>query len=107
MRMRRESSIALICGFIASLALQAVYDGEGWISLGFSDDGRMVPADAVIGLPDEATALEYFLTNKVSNVGEGKRRHKSTVAVQLEAVRTSPFASSSLFNHRTSPFPVC
>lgn len=28
----------------------------------------MVPADAVIGLPDEASALEYFLTNKVSTV---------------------------------------
>ena len=73
------------------LALQAVYDGEGWISVGFSDDGRMVPADAVIGLPDEATALEYFLTNKVRRWE--KRRADThlpspSCCVQLEAAGT-------------------
>lgn len=75
------------------VSLQAVYDGEGWISVGFSDDGRMVPADAVIGLPDEATALEYFLTNKVRIVGEG--------TPTSGAYSTAPFASSPRCNHRT------
>ncbi|CAN0441095.1 unnamed protein product, partial [Ectocarpus fasciculatus] len=35
---------------------------EGYVGLGFSSTGDMVPADAVIGLPDEGTALEYDLS---------------------------------------------
>ncbi|CAN0305273.1 unnamed protein product, partial [Ectocarpus fasciculatus] len=35
---------------------QVVYDGEGFVGLGFSSTGDMVPADAVIGLPGEGTA---------------------------------------------------
>lgn len=50
--------------FVAS---QAVYEGEGWVGLGFSSDGVMVGADAVIGLPDEDTALEYDLGGYVSH----------------------------------------
>ena len=38
---------------------QAVYDGEGWLSIGFSDRGRMRGSDAVIGLPASMTVLEY------------------------------------------------
>lgn len=58
-----------MCCLIACVALQAVYDGEGWVSVGFSDTGEMVVADAVIGLPGDDTALEYLLEAKVSNVG--------------------------------------
>lgn len=36
-----------------------VYEGEGWVAVGFSDDELMPGSDAVIGLPDEETALEY------------------------------------------------
>ena len=38
---------------------QAVYEGEGWLSIGFSDRGRMRGSDAVIGLPADDTVLEY------------------------------------------------
>ena len=38
---------------------QAVYQGDGWLGIGFSDSGNMPGSDAVIGLPDEGTALEY------------------------------------------------
>lgn len=36
-----------------------MYDGEGWLAIGFSDNGLMTGSDAVIGLPDEDTVLEY------------------------------------------------
>ncbi|CAN0581535.1 unnamed protein product, partial [Laminaria digitata] len=49
--------------------LQAVYGGDAWISVGFSETGGMIGSDAVIGLPDEGTALEYYLTGYVRNVG--------------------------------------
>ena len=51
---------------VLCVALQAVYDGEGWVSVGFSDTGEMVVGDAVIGLPDDATTLEYSLESRVS-----------------------------------------
>ncbi|CAN0524821.1 unnamed protein product, partial [Laminaria digitata] len=39
--------------------VQAVYPGEGWLGIGFSDRGAMPGSDAVIGLPADLTALEY------------------------------------------------
>ena len=39
--------------------MQAVYEGEGWLGIGFSDSGSMIGSDAVVGLPDEGTVLEY------------------------------------------------
>lgn len=50
---------------------QVVYEGEGYVGLGFSSNGDMVPADAVIGLPDEGTALEYDLSTYVGTAGWG------------------------------------
>ncbi|CAM9712018.1 unnamed protein product [Ectocarpus sp. 12 AP-2014] len=44
------------------VTMQVVFDGEGYVGLGFSSTGAMVPADAVVGLPDEGTALEYDLS---------------------------------------------
>lgn len=44
----------------------------------------MVVADAVIGLPDEATALEYYLESRVSNVGGGKHWHRRVVAAAVD-----------------------
>lgn len=41
------------------MSSQAVYQGEGWLAIGFSDSGNMPGSDSVIGLPDAATALEY------------------------------------------------
>lgn len=40
-----------------------MYQGEGWLGIGFSESGNMPGSDAVIGLPDEATALEYDMDN--------------------------------------------
>lgn len=51
----------------ASAVLQAIYIGEAWISVGFSTDGNMVGSDAVIGLPDDGSVMEYDLTTKVKS----------------------------------------
>lgn len=51
------------------MTLQAVYEGVAWVGLGFSESGGMLGSDAVIGLPHEGTALEYYLASYVSNVG--------------------------------------
>ncbi|CAN0515396.1 unnamed protein product, partial [Scytosiphon promiscuus] len=46
--------------------------GEAWVGLGFSTTGDMVPADAVIGLPDEATGpFEYDMSTYVSKRSVG------------------------------------
>ena len=45
---------------------KAVYSGRAYVGVGFSSNGIMVPGDAVIGLPDEDTAVEYDLGGYVS-----------------------------------------
>ncbi|CAN0026268.1 unnamed protein product [Ascophyllum nodosum] len=42
-----------------AVSVKAVYEGEGWLGIGFSDSGSMIGSDAVVGLPDENTVLEY------------------------------------------------
>lgn len=52
-----------------SHCMQVYYSGESWTSIGFSEDGMMIGSDAVIGLPDDETALEYNLTLQVRLTG--------------------------------------
>ena len=47
-----------------TFSAELVYTGLGWISLGFSSDGLMVPSQAVIALPDNSTVQKYDLTLK-------------------------------------------
>lgn len=37
----------------------------GWMSVGFSSDGDMIGADAVVGFPGQEEVLEYELGSKV------------------------------------------
>lgn len=37
----------------------------GWMSVGFSPDGDMIGADAVVGFPSQDEVLEYELGSKV------------------------------------------
>lgn len=48
-----------------SAVLQAIYTGNAWISVGFSTDGLMIGSDAVIGLPDDGSVMEYDMASKV------------------------------------------
>jgi hypothetical protein len=57
-----------------TLKVELVYEGEGWLALGFSNngsEGRMIGSDAVIGLPDEpmsaANPAKYNLGAKSPN----------------------------------------
>jgi len=47
---------------------QVIFEGVGWVALGFSDEGFMVPSLAVIGLPDndvsESNPGKYDLTSR-------------------------------------------
>lgn len=58
-----------------------MYEGEGWVAVGFSDSGAMVPADAVIGLPDIGTALEYDLSDYVRETNSAARCFELSRAV--------------------------
>lgn len=39
-------------------------ESEGWLGFGISSNGSMVPAEAVIGVPDDGSVLKYDLTSK-------------------------------------------
>lgn len=41
------------------------YEGTAYVSVGFSSNGQMVESDAVIGLPDDDSVLEYSLDDEV------------------------------------------
>lgn len=41
---------------------------EAWVSLAFSEDDLMIGADAVVGLPDNSTVVEYDLDSKVMRI---------------------------------------
>lgn len=42
-----------------------VAEEEGYVSVGFSEDGLMIGADAVIALPESNSVAEYDLNGKV------------------------------------------
>lgn len=47
-----------------TVAFQVVYEGQGWVGIGFSSDGNMVGADSVIGFPLDTAVLEYDLAGQ-------------------------------------------
>lgn len=52
---------------------KAVYEGEAYVGIGFSDNGAMVPGDAVIGLPDDGAVVEYDMAGYVSALLQYKK----------------------------------
>lgn len=42
----------------STVTLQLTYEGEAWLSLGPSSNGRMIGSQPVIGLPDEAVGVD-------------------------------------------------
>ncbi|CAM9558688.1 unnamed protein product [Discosporangium mesarthrocarpum] len=47
-----------------TVSFKVIYSGVAWISVGFSDNGEMIGADAVIALPDDESVLEYDMESK-------------------------------------------
>lgn len=49
-----------------AVTIQVVSTATAWVSIGFPSVGLdMIPADAVIGLPGNMSALEYEMTDRV------------------------------------------
>ncbi|KAL7534607.1 hypothetical protein ACHAWF_004885 [Thalassiosira exigua] len=47
-----------------TISMEVTYDGEAWVGIGFSRDGKMVGSEAVLGLPSESSVLKYNLAAK-------------------------------------------
>eukprot|EP00752_Nemacystus_decipiens_P012683 g11236.t1 len=75
----------------SSVAVKAVYQGEGWLGIGFSDSGNMPGSDAVIGLPDELTALEYDMDDYNTPVESAEQELLDATITQEDGVTTLTF----------------
>lgn len=62
----RFLAASLFCDLAPPYCIQVVSAAAAWAGIGFSPDGMMVGSDAVVGLPDEASVLEYDLLGQVS-----------------------------------------
>lgn len=71
-------------------------ESEGWLGFGISPNGAMVPAEAVIGLPDDGTVLKYDLTSKATSgvvpMSDDKQTLLDTSIVQDGGKTTMTFA---------------
>lgn len=55
-------SLAYTVNGDGTITMEATYDGNGWVGIGFSEDGMMVGSDAVIGSTDTGIPQKYRLT---------------------------------------------
>lgn len=55
-------SLAYTVNGDGTITMEATYDGNGWIGIGFSADGMMVGSDAVIGSTDIGIPQKYRMT---------------------------------------------
>ncbi|KAL7512671.1 hypothetical protein ACHAXN_009680 [Cyclotella atomus] len=71
-------------------------ESEGWLSFGISSGGGMVPAEAVIGIPDDGTVLKYDLTSKsdsgVVAMSDDKQTLMDTSIEQADGMTIMTFA---------------
>ena len=67
---------------------QVTYEGQGYVGLGFSPNGRMIGSLAVIGLPDVASAGKYdmtsYTTSGVTLMPEAQQTLQDASVVQNE-----------------------
>jgi len=59
-----EDSSAVECTG-CTISMELIYEGEAWISIAFSNDGKMVGSEAVIGTPVDGNVLKYIMESKV------------------------------------------
>ncbi|CAM9378998.1 unnamed protein product [Pylaiella littoralis] len=74
-----------------SVSVKAVYDGEGWLGIGFSDSGKMPGSDAVIGLPGDETVLEYDLDGYSTPVQAAQQEISNATITQAAGVTNLTF----------------
>jgi len=59
----KDSSVEECTG--CTISMELIYEGEAWISIAFSNDGKMVGSEAVIGTPGDGNVLKYIMESKV------------------------------------------
>mmetsp|Transcript_2505 Transcript_2505/g.5312 ORF Transcript_2505/g.5312 Transcript_2505/m.5312 type:complete len:232 (-) Transcript_2505:106-801(-) len=47
-----------------SVSMEVIHDGEAWVGIAFSEDGKMVGSEAVIGTPEDGQVKKYDLKSK-------------------------------------------
>jgi hypothetical protein len=85
-----------------TLTVELVYEGQGWISLGFSQRGKMKGSYAVIGLPDRPVSAtnpgKYYLggesVNTVRLMSDAQQTLTDTSLMQNETHTTMTFTKS-------------
>jgi len=55
-------SLAYTVNGDGTITMEATYDGNGWVGIGFSEDGMMVGSDTVIGSTDVGIPQKYRMT---------------------------------------------
>ncbi|CAN0464209.1 unnamed protein product [Ascophyllum nodosum] len=73
------------------VSVKAVYEGEGWLGIGFSDSGSMIGSDAVVGLPDEGTVLEYDMVEHDTPSESAEKEISNNTITQADGVTTLTF----------------
>ncbi|GKY93603.1 hypothetical protein MPSEU_000327700 [Mayamaea pseudoterrestris] len=48
----------------AAITIELTYEGEAWLGFGVNPDGEMIGGDAVIGLPDTNSVMQYDMTGE-------------------------------------------
>jgi hypothetical protein len=76
-----------------TLTVELVYEGEGWLGFGFSSNGRMTGASAVIGLPDQPLGL--------TNPGKYFMEGRTLGAVQLVPDQEQTLTNTSITQNAT------
>eukprot|EP00578_Thalassiosira_sp_NH16_P006910 CAMPEP_0181118094 /NCGR_PEP_ID=MMETSP1071-20121207/22887_1 /TAXON_ID=35127 /ORGANISM="Thalassiosira sp., Strain NH16" /LENGTH=273 /DNA_ID=CAMNT_0023202555 /DNA_START=146 /DNA_END=967 /DNA_ORIENTATION=+ len=78
------------------LCARMEYEGDQWVGLGISADGKMVPSRAIIGLPDDNSVRKYALNGMspdlVVPAEEDRQTLMDTSIVQSDGMTTMSFA---------------
>jgi len=61
-----------------TIDMELIYDGEAWVSIGFSLNGRMIGSEAVIGIPG-STTLKYNLNGYTDNLVQPMPQEQQTL----------------------------
>ncbi|KAL7524891.1 hypothetical protein ACHAXR_000760, partial [Thalassiosira sp. AJA248-18] len=59
--------------------MELILEGKAWVAIAFSEDGKMIGSEAVIGIPGEGTVLKYNLGSKVVSGVEPMQESQQTL----------------------------
>lgn len=50
-----------------TISMELIYEGEAWLSIAFSNDGKMIGSEAVIGTPANGNVQKYEMVSKLTS----------------------------------------